>query len=275
MNNQNTDNNWASLSDIMTGLMVIFMFIAIAYMVEAEEKQEERDKMFEEFMVTKETLYSELDSVFRDDFKKWDVELDKDLSIKFTNPQILFTSGEARIRSRFKEILDSFFPRYLAVIMQPKYQNKIAEVRIEGHTDPTPISSRKPRKKETFIRVKDSLGNISLILQEGDEPLNEATYRQQNDAYIQNIELSQDRARNVLSYVRTIDTYSKLPETEQQLLQFWLTANGLSYGRTLDDNKQLVHETGNEVNNRNSRRVEFRIITSSDKLVEEVIKQMN
>jgi outer membrane protein OmpA-like peptidoglycan-associated protein len=275
MNNQNTDNNWASLSDIMTGLMVIFMFIAIAYMVEAEEKQEERDKMFEEFMVTKETLYSELDSVFRDDFKKWDVELDKDLSIKFTNPQILFTSGEARIRSRFKEILDSFFPRYLAVIMQPKYQNKIAEVRIEGHTDPTPISSRKSRKKETFIRVKDSLGNISLILQEGDEPLNEATYRQQNDAYIQNIELSQDRARNVLSYVRTIDTYSKLPETEQQLLQFWLTANGLSYGRTLDDNKQLVHETGNEVNNRNSRRVEFRIITSSDKLVEEVIKQMN
>jgi outer membrane protein OmpA-like peptidoglycan-associated protein len=275
MNNQTTDNNWASLSDIMTGLMVIFMFIAIAYMVEVEETQEKRDKMFEEFMATKQALYTELDSVFRDDFKKWDVELDRDLSIKFTNPQILFTSGQARIRNQFREILESFFPKYLEIIMQPKYQNRIAEVRIEGHTDPTPVSSRKSRTKETLVEIEDSLGNISLILQEVDEPLDEATYRQQNDAYIQNIELSQDRARNVLSYIRTIDAYSQLPDKEQQLLQFWLTANGLSYGRTLDDDKQLVHETGNITNNRNSRRVEFRIITSSDKLVEEVIKQMN
>jgi outer membrane protein OmpA-like peptidoglycan-associated protein len=275
MNNQTTDNNWASLSDIMTGLMVIFMFIAIAYMVEVKEEQDERDKMFEEFMVTKETLYAELDSVFRDDFKKWDVELDKDLSIKFTNPQILFTSGEARIRSQFREILDSFFPKYLEIIMQPKYQNKIAEIRIEGHTDPTPISSRKSKTKKSLVEVEDSLGNIAIVVQDVEEPVDEATYRQQNDAYIQNIELSQDRARNVLSYVRTINAYAQLPEKQQQLLQFWLTANGLSYGRTLDDNKQLVHETGKEINNGNSRRVEFRIITSSDKLIKEVIKQMN
>ncbi|MFK7949651.1 MAG: hypothetical protein AB8G11_18815, partial [Saprospiraceae bacterium] len=219
MNNQTTDNNWASLSDIMTGLMVIFMFIAIAYMLEVQKKQKERDRIFEDFMVTKEMLYHELDSVFQDDFKKWDVELDKDLSIKFTNPQILFSSGQDRIRSKFKEVLNSFFPRYLEVIMQPKYKDKIAEIRIEGHTDPTPISSRKSRsksrKKETFVEVEDSLGNISLVLQEIEVPkraIDEATYRQQNDAYIQNIELSQDRARNVLSYVRTLDDYSNLPE---------------------------------------------------------------
>ncbi len=84
------DSNWISFSDIMTGLMVIFMFIAISYIVEVQKKQQERDIIFEEFKATKEQLYAELEKEFKDDFKDWEVELDKDLSIKFTNPDVLF-----------------------------------------------------------------------------------------------------------------------------------------------------------------------------------------
>ena len=86
--NKGNESNWRSFSDIMTGLMVIFMFIAISYINEVEKKQKQRDIIFEEFKATKEELFSELENSFKDDFNEWEVELDKDLSIKFTNPEV-------------------------------------------------------------------------------------------------------------------------------------------------------------------------------------------
>jgi outer membrane protein OmpA-like peptidoglycan-associated protein len=232
----NADNSWISFSDIMTGLMVIFLFISVSYIVEVQKEQKKRDMIFEEFKATKEQLYAELDSTFRDDFEKWQVELDKDLSIKFTNPEVLFESGQTDIKSNFKTILDNFFPRYFNILRQEKYLGKIAEIRIEGHTDMVPA----PQYDE--------------------------------DLYIGNVKLSQLRSAEVLKYFRKMRYYKNLSEKDVSQLQFWLTVNGLSYGRTLDKDKQLTAKTKNPVNNQYSRRVEFRIITTSEALVEEVIK---
>ena len=116
------ESNWISFSDIMTGLMVIFMFIAISYLVEAQKNQQERDIIFEEFKATKEQLYAELEKEFKDDFKDWEVELDKDLSIKFTNPDVLFPSGKSEITLNFANILDDFLPRYFDILLQLKYK---------------------------------------------------------------------------------------------------------------------------------------------------------
>jgi outer membrane protein OmpA-like peptidoglycan-associated protein len=236
---KNTDNSWISFSDIMTGLMVIFMFIAISYIVEVQKKQKERDIIFEEFKATKEQLYAELENAFKDDFNRWDVELDKDLSIKFTNPNVLFLSGQAAIRPNFQSILDEFLPRYFRILLQEKYRTKIAEIRIEGHTDMVPASQF------------------------------------DSDPYIGNIKLSQLRSAEVLKYFRNMSYYRNLSSPRKQQLQFWLTANGLSYGRTLDRNKQLTAISGRPVNNDLSRRVEFRIITTSENLVEKVLKEIS
>jgi len=225
------EDNWISFSDIMTGLMVIFMFIAIAYILQIQHKQAERDEIFEEFKATKEALYLELDSTFRDDFKVWDVILDKDLSIKFVNQEVLFASGQSNITQEFKKMLDEFFPKYLEILMQPKYKDKIAEVRIEGHTDTT-------------------------------------------NTYMYNVQLSQDRARSVLGYLRELDCYKNLSDNDKNQLQYWVTANGLSYGRTLDSNRELTIFSNNPINKELSRRVEFRIITNSEKLVEKVIENL-
>ena len=127
-NGNNNEGNWISFSDIMTGLMVIFMFIAISFIVQVNKEKEERDIIFEEFKATKEMLYAELENEFKEDFKKWEVELDKDLSIKFTNPDVLFASGKSEIRPYFEDILNSFLPRYFDVLLQEKYKNKIAEI---------------------------------------------------------------------------------------------------------------------------------------------------
>lgn len=238
-NNKGNESNWISFSDIMTGLMVIFMFIAISYIVEVQKKQKERDIIFEEFKATKEQLYSELENEFKDDFKKWQVELDKDLSIKFTNPDVIFESGQTTIRPDFIKILDDFLPRYFNVLMQEKYKDKIAEIRIEGHTDTV------------------------------------AAPKFDKDPYIGNVILSQLRSAQVLKHFRNMEYYKNLTKKDELRLQFWLTANGLSYGRTLDNEKQLTAISGKSANNNLSRRVEFRIITTSENLVERVLKEIS
>ena len=229
---------WIPYADLMTVLMVIFLFISLAYMGLVQYQKKQQDKIFEEYKQTKESLYNELRETFKNDFQKWNLELDKDLSIKFTNPNVLFQSGSSEITPVFQEILSDFFPKYLNVILQSKYKDKIAEIRIEGHTDDVPI-------------------------------------RKSNDPYIDNVELSQNRSRNVLKYLRSLDCYHNLPAEKDQLLQFLLTANGLSYGRTLDGSKHLTYISKQPVDKEKSRRVEFRIVTTSELLVEKVINQIS
>ena len=239
MNRRRQNNSWISFSDLMTGLMVIFMFIAIAYMQETQKKQVERDQLFEEFKITKQELYEELERTFKNDFIKWKVELDKDLSIKFTNPEVLFASGKTDIRPYFQQILDSFLPRYFNILMQGKYRDKIYEIRLEGHTDTVPAPTYDP------------------------------------DPYIGNMLLSQLRSVEVLKYFREMNFYRILNPADKRQLEFWLTANGLSYGRTLDKNKELTLVSGLVPDKAYSRRVEFRIVTTSDKLVEKVLHNIS
>jgi outer membrane protein OmpA-like peptidoglycan-associated protein len=169
--------------------------------------------------------------------KKWKIELNKDLSIQFTNPEVLFPSGKSELTNEFKAILIEFFPKYIKIITQEKYRKSISEIRIEGHTDDVAIGKS-------------------------------------NDPYIDNIQLSQDRARNVLAFLRTLPVYKNLKPSDEKVLKYWFTANGLSYGRTLDNKKELTYFSNREINRTNSRRVEFKILTRSEELIEEVIEQI-
>lgn len=238
MNQSNDQNNWISFSDLMTALMVIFMFISISYILEINKKQEQRDAVFKKFKSTKDDLYKEINAEFETDFRKWQVSFDKDLSIKFTNPELLFQSGETTLKPYFKEILISFFPRYFNIVKQEKYKNEIAEIRIEGHTDTVPA------------------------------------LKYDSDSYMGNIILSQLRSAEVLKLIRNTDYFQNLNLKEKQLIQFWLTANGLSFGRTLDSNKQLTIESENPVDNNFSRRLEIKIITESEIIIENVLKEL-
>ena len=62
--------------------------------------------------------------------------------------------------------------------------------------------------------------------------------------------------------------------SKQNTLQFWLTANGLSFGRTVDLNDSLTYFTQNKIDKQKSRRVEFKIVTTSEQLIEEVLKEL-
>jgi hypothetical protein len=62
--------------------------------------------------------------------------------------------------------------------------------------------------------------------------------------------------------------------SEKERLKFWLTANGLSFGRTLDKNGNLTATSNLPPHNDKCRRVEFKIETPRDQLVREALNQM-
>lgn len=229
------ENYWIPLADLMTVLMVIFMFMAISYMITLKKKQKEKDSIIEDFQNSKIELLKELRREFNEDFKssKWNAKLDSNsLSIRFVNEKILFDYNESVLKEDFKNILSDFFPRYLRIILQPKYKDKIAEVRIEGHTSA-----------------------------EGD--------------YIYNLELSQSRTRNVMAYLLKIPFYESLNSLDKNRLQYWLTANGLSFGRQLDKNGNEIYKSEMQADPISCRRVEFRIVTTSDELINKAVKELN
>jgi len=125
--------HWLSVSDMMSGLMVIFLFIAITYMMEV---MKEKDKIIEivvSYEKNKDIIYQRLIYEFKDDLEVWNAEIDRqNLTIRFNKPDVLFDIGRSDVKQEFKIIIDSFFPRYIAILKD--YTQEIEEIRIEGHT---------------------------------------------------------------------------------------------------------------------------------------------
>lgn len=219
---------WISLSDLMTSLMMLFMLIAIAFMMKVEADAQEKEKEVTQrqqniaqelqnkqdlydiiqaqmkkaeqatykirqvaiaYDQTRGEIYDALDKEFHNDLPVWGAEINKDLSIRFKDPEVLFQTGKNELKPKFRMIMDNFFPRYLRIITSPKFKDAIQEIRIEGHTS------------------SQWAGALSA-----------------GDAYIKNMELSQSRTRSTLSYVLEMPA----ARAHLKWLRDHLTANGLS-----------------------------------------------
>lgn len=226
-------NIWMSVSDLMTGLMVIFLFISISYI----SKVQENSVNLKDYIEVKNNLHDKLVNRFQGDTAKWAMTIGGDLSMKFKKSEVQFATGSWDLTPQFKEILDEFLPKYFDILLNDNLRNHIEEIRIEGHTDDVPMP------------------------------------RLDVDPYIANVILSQRRALSVLRYFREMNYYINLPRTQQQILEYWFTANGLSYGKALDCDGTYSFQSSKEIDKDKSRRVEFRIITDSEKLLEKFVQQ--
>lgn len=224
---------WLSVSDLMTGLMVIFLFVAIAYISRVQKNQ----SILTDYVDTKNEIHDKLVEEFAKDTLQWQMDIGQDLTMKFKEPTVLFATGSYELTPRFKEILDEFLPRYFNILLNDSLSDKIQEIRIEGHTDTVPIPKYDP------------------------------------DPYIANAMLSQQRALSVIRYFRNMSTYKNYTSKQQQKLEFWLIANGLSYGKALDDKGRYTLHSGKPINKELSRRVEFRIVTRGDEVLEDFVKR--
>lgn len=224
-------NVWMSVSDLMTGLMILFMFLSIAYM----RRVQKSTTVLTDYVETKNKLHDKLVKEFAGDTAKWEMSIGKDLSMKFNNPTTLFQSGSSKLTLEFCKILDEFIPKYLSILLSDSLRFNIQEIRIEGHTDDVPYPSL----------------NIN--------------------PYIANAILSQQRALNVLVYLRNMPSFEEYDSSEKKMLEFWLTANGLSYGKALDINGEYTYKSKKPIDKEKSRRVEFRIVTTREEVFENFV----
>ena len=125
--------HWIGISDMMSGLMMVFLFMAVAYMYYVQVERNTVKEIAVAYMDTQVAIHKDLMAEFGDDLAGWDAAIDRDtLQFTFNNPEVLFEPGSARLRSGFRSILEDFFPRYVEVLA--RYRGEILEIRIEGHT---------------------------------------------------------------------------------------------------------------------------------------------
>lgn len=159
------ESHWLSVSDLMAGLMMLFLFVAIALMMDAFTERDKIKKVAVAYQENQMAIYDALNEEFGEDLERWNAEIDEEtLTVTFKSPKVLFKVGEINLSDKYKSLLMDFFPRYMTVL-EP-YQRSINEVRIEGHTS--------------------SVWN---------------NYVTDRKAYFNNMELSQGRTRSVLQFV--------------------------------------------------------------------------
>lgn len=185
---QDGDGHWITVSDLMAGLMIIFLFIAITYIRPIVVTQNKIREIVVAWNESEVQLQQALEAEFQNDLPRWGAELDKaSLTIRFKAPDVLFDSAKASLKPEFRTILSEFFPRYVRVL--DKFRGAIDEVRIEGHTS------------SEWVGTQD-----------------------QNYAYFQNMALSQERTRSILQYCLQLPALNEYRDWARSKI----TANGLS-----------------------------------------------
>ncbi len=195
-----SENSWMGISDMMSGLMLIFLFIAISFMVKVESEKQEMEDVAIEYRNSKANLGEALFSEFEDDFQQWNATITNDNSIIFASPEVLFDVSSSKIKGRFKSILEDFFIRYINILTAPEFKNSIKEIRVEGHSSKSWKNASSPE-----------------------------------EVYLKNMQLSQQRAYSVLSFCYSLQN----PTISQNRfwLEQHFRANGIAYADAKEESK--------------------------------------
>jgi len=224
------NKEWINISDMMSGLMMVFLFIAIAFMVQIQSEQQAVKEIAMTYRKSQQSLNSDLHKEFEKDLKQWGAEITKDNIFRFNSPEVLFKAGSSEISNQFKIILDDFFPRYIKLLTSDKYKNEIDEIRVEGHTS-------------------NGWGNA----------------KSKSAIYLNNMQLSQNRANNVLTYC--YKNNDKIIQNNKRWLEKQLRANGMSFAK-------LIYKENGKQDFSKSRRVEFRVLTKAQEKIYKIIEQL-
>jgi len=226
----NQDSIWISLSDLMTALMMIFMFIAINYMIQ-----------FVEYQFIEKNIYNKYEDILEKEIESGLIQLGPNGEVSFTDMRQsneLFTVNKSEPTEFFKERLSEFLPQYWKIISDSNYIDYIEEIRIEGHADSKPFTGS--TKEESYLR---------------------------------NLKLSQERARNILKFMRTLPFYLDADSSEKNQMDFKFAAIGFSSSRVINKAGEYVYDSSTfdkNIDDDLSRRVVFRLRTSNPELVEKI-----
>ena len=231
MSSESNQSHWIPMSDLMTGMMLVFMIIAIIYMVRVQQ-------VATDLQDTKGKIYQALDKEFSKDLKKWDAEILSNLTIRFKNQDLLFKSGERIPTPEFKNLLKDFFPRYVSILERNEFKSTIKEVLIEGHASPE------------FSVFDDP----DVIKMEANNDIK---------IYMNNMTLSQDRCYSTLLFLFEMDN-GKFSNFLMQKVHPHDVAS--AYPIFLEDNKTIDKEKSRRVEFKIITNAEERLTEIAEKL---------
>jgi len=179
---------------MMSGLMLIFLFIAIGFMIKVQSQKDAMVAVAGSYRDAKANLNEAIYSEFETDLKKWDAHITKDNAVVFNSPKVLFEVNSSEIKPEFKRVLADFFPRYVNILTSKGYIDEIEEVRVEGHTS-----------------------NIW------------AASSSQKEIYLNNIKLSQSRAFEVLAYCYSLE--NSITKQNRSWIEKFFRADGMAFAK--------------------------------------------
>ncbi|WP_287770456.1 OmpA family protein [Megasphaera sp.] len=224
---------WISNTDLMSGLLVLFLFIAILMNQGLSEAQDEIKKITGASNEVRRELQESIKQNFSaEEIKRYNLDQENNVgAASFDKGDGRFLVGSSELTPEFRATLQVFLPKYIKSIsdIYEKDPDKIKEIRIEGHTS-----------TEWFAN-----NNGQLVTA--------------NDAYIKNMELSQNRTRAIIQYALS------LPELVpyHSLIKEKLTANGLS-------SSQIIKKEDGSEDFDASRRIEFKVVVNDEATVKAI-----
>ena len=138
----------------------------------------------------------------------------------------LFDTGKTELKQDGKRYLDRILPVYLNVVLSDSFRPYIAEIIIEGHTD--------------------------------------STGKTGTDAYLYNMELSQQRAESVADYVMSSDYMSRVLRLSSEQMKDFRSVVTVS-GRSFSD---LIYDESGREDKDASRRVEIKFRLKDDETID-------
>lgn len=155
--------HWLTVSDLMAGLMMVFLFIAIVFMMNTQKENDKIKDVAVAYQQNQVAIYEALQTEFKDDLNKWGATIDKEtLAFSFQSPDVLFANNETALSEAYKNILNDFFPRYIDVLRP--YRESLNEIRIEGHTSSAGLRGA-TEAQAYFYNMRLSQGRTRAVLE--------------------------------------------------------------------------------------------------------------
>ena len=216
---------WISTTDLMSGLLVIFLFLSILMTQETDKARDKLEKAQNKIqtVTTQASLAEEnIQQAINRNFNLYDQSryaLNRDglASARFPDASGTFKEGSYVLTDKFKGELNYFLPRYLKAISESDRQY-VKEIRIEGHAS-SEWNSVVPITKE--------------------------------EAYTKNMELSQQRTLSILLYALEMPALAPY----RSLMQEKMRAVGYS-------SSNVIYDINGHEDREASRRIEFRVIAN-------------
>ena len=86
--------------DLMSGLMIVFLFTSVIFMSKVidentniKKQQQTVENIVTTYEESKENIYEDLYNEFEGDMDNWHMEIDKDGTIRFKEPEVFFNKG--------------------------------------------------------------------------------------------------------------------------------------------------------------------------------------